>query len=160
MRRTLSLLLLTLLATPALFAQTETAPPDDMPFGLIMGIILLSVALACMAAGIIIAVVALSITATMASAGIISTAIVVGLYKKSVTAGFKTLLMLISALGGAITGFTCLYLANRIFHFNLARITVAWTGLAGGLIGGILLSLIIIGIIRVFIRLIRPTTGG
>jgi len=156
MRRTLSLLLLALLAAPALFAQTETPPPDDMPFALIMGVILLSVALACMAAGVIISVLALSITAAMASAGIITTAVVVGLYKKSVTAGFKTLLMLVCTLGGAVTGVTCLYLANKIFHFNLARITVAWAGLAGGLIGGILLSLIIISIIRfVLARVVR-----
>jgi len=139
-----------------LFAQSETSPPDDMPFGLIMGIILLSVALACMAAGVIISVVALSITAAMASAGIISAAIVVGLYKKSVTAGFKTLLMLACTLGGGITGLTGLYLANKLFHFNLARVTVTWAGLGGGLIGGILLSLIIISIIRfVSARVVR-----
>jgi hypothetical protein len=154
MRRTLSLLL-ALLASQMLFAQSEPQPADDMPFGLIMGIILLSVALACMAAGVIISIVALSITAAMAAAGIISTAIVVGLYKRSVTAGFKTLLMLACALGGAITGATGLYLANKIFNFNLARVTVAWSGLAGGLIGGILLALVIISIIRFVIGLFK-----
>jgi len=154
MRRILSLLL-TLLASQMLFAQTGTEPADDMPFALIMGIILLSVALACMTAGIIIAVVGLSVTAVMASAGIISTAIIVGLYKKSVSAGFKTLLTMTSAIGGSIAGITGLYLANKIFHLNLAKITVAWTGLAGGLIGGIFLSLVIIGIIRVIIGLFK-----
>lgn len=151
MRRTLSLLILALLAAPCLFGQTETPPADDMPFGLIMGIILLSVALACMTAGVIIAVVALSITAAMAAAGIISTALVVGLYKKSVTAGFKTLIMLVSAIGGSITGITGVYFANKIFNLNLTRITVAWAGIAGGLIGGILLSLIIITITHVIL---------
>ena len=154
MRRTLSLLL-ALLTSQMLFAQTEAQPADDMPFALIMGIILLSVALACMAAGTIIAVVALSITAAMAAAGIISTAVVVGLYKRSAAAGFKTLLTLASAIGGGVTGITCLYLANKIFKLNLANITIAWSGLAGGLIGGILLSLIIISIIRVIIGLFK-----
>ncbi|HVV04245.1 MAG TPA: hypothetical protein VHC96_08475 [Puia sp.] len=154
MRRTLSLLL-TLLTSQTLFAQTETQPADDMPFGLIMGIILLSVALACMTAGVIVSVVTLSITAAMAAAGVISAAVVVGLYKRSATAGFKTLLTLSSAIGGGITGITSLYLANKIFNLNLARATVAWAGLAGGLIGGILLSLILISIIRVIIGLFK-----
>jgi hypothetical protein len=154
MRRTLSLLLV-LLTSQVLFAQTQAAPADDMPFGLIMGILLLSVALACMAAGVILSIAAITITAAMAAAGVVSTAIVVGLYKRSAAAGFKTLLMLVSTIGGGITGITGLYLVNRIFHFNFTSTAVAWAGLAGGLLGGALLSLILISIIRVILGLFK-----
>jgi hypothetical protein len=140
MRRSLSLLSM-LLASQMLFAQTDAQPADDMPFGLIMGTI--------------IAVIAITITAAMAAAGVISTAIVVGLYKRSAVSGFKTLLALVTTIGGAITGVTVLYIANRIFHFNLSGTTIAWAGLAGGLLGGILLSLVLISIIRVIIGLFK-----
>jgi hypothetical protein len=91
----------------------------------------------------------------MASAGIISTAIVVGLYKRSVTAGFKTLLIVISSIGGVVVGLTGLYFVNRVFTLHLAQPTVVWSGIAGGLVGGILLALVIISIIRVLIGLFK-----
>ena len=151
MRRILCflLLLLALLTSQTLLAQ---APPDQMDeksFLILLAMVMISVCLGLMLTGFLASMLLLIITIAMTSAGIISTAIVVGLYKKSVSAGFKTLFTLASAIGGAVVGIAGLFFINEIFSFHFTRSTIAWAGLAGGLIGGILLALIIIHIIRI-----------
>jgi hypothetical protein len=153
MRRLLPFLLLfsALLVSILLHAQDGTQPPDDMPFILVLAIVLLSVAAGAMIVGALAAILALCIVFMMTSAGILSTAIIVGLYKRSVTAGFKTLFILTSSACGIMKGIGGIYLINHLFQLHLSRIAIVLSGFAGGLAGGVLLALAIIGIIRVMI---------
>jgi len=158
MRRPLPFLLCctALLTCHFLHAQAETTqPPDDMPFSLVVAIIFLSVSAGAMIIGAIAAILVLCIVFGMTSAGIISTAVIVALYKKSVSAGFRILFILTSSVCGIVVGITGLYLINRLFELHLSRVLIAWSGLAGGLVGGILLALVIIGIIRAMIGYFR-----
>jgi len=153
MRRIFPFLLLplALLASSSLHAQSETQPPDDMPFALVLAIVLLSVSAGAMITGAIAAMLVLCIVFGMTSAGILSTAVIVALYKKSISAGFKTLFILLSSVCGIVAGIIGLYLINRLFELHLSHTVVAWSGLAGGLTGGILLALVIIGVVRIMI---------
>ncbi len=84
----------------------------------------------------------------LAATGVLSTSIIVGLYKRSFAAGFRTFLLIICGAGGIIAGAGGFLLINHFFHLHVTRTTAAWSGAAGGLLGGLLLGLSMFAVIR------------
>jgi hypothetical protein len=146
---------LTFFGLHEVFAQTANTRTDDNDFApglFIVIIIFFSVMAGAMLAGTLAAGLVLFFLFGVVSAGIFSTAVMVGLYKRSVSAGFKTLVLLISTLGGIILGIGGLYLVDILFHLHLSHSVIAWSGLIGGLVGGILLGLALFALIRLFLE--------
>jgi len=91
----------------------------------------------------------------MASAGILSMGVLVGLYRRSLTAGFRTVLYITCALGGAILGVVVFYLINHFLHLHYSYKTIGLAGAAGGMLGGLLLGLIVFALIRGLLKMLK-----
>ena len=147
MKRLLTTLFLfaLLLGGSRLFAQTGAAPnPDDdwgSPIGFVFLLIFLGIAVGAAVVGSMIASVILVGLFLLASAGVLSAGVLMGVYRKSVTAGFRTVVLLVSALGGIIIGSAGFYLINRFFHLHYQPKMVVMAGAGSGLLGGLLIGL-------------------
>lgn len=119
------------------------AADDDMPFMIIVAAMLLGVA----AAGACVALVTAVLAAILITTGIISASLLVGIYTKSIKAGFKTLVIISSAIGGAMIGGIGLFLIVKFFHLHITSQTAVVTGSLSGLGGGILTGFIIYRVI-------------
>ncbi len=100
---------------------------QDIPFRaafLFMGVIGLCFFLACIAAGAVIAIAVLAAFCGLVSLGVISTSIIVGLHEKSFEKGFKTLIVLISCIGGAGLGLIAFPLLNQVLHWTTFPVAI------------------------------------
>ncbi|MBS1603757.1 MAG: hypothetical protein JST42_13895, partial [Bacteroidetes bacterium] len=96
----------------------------------------------------------------LVSAGILSAGILVGLYRRSLSAAFTTILSLICCGTIMIAGAISFSLINRIFHIDLTTSTALLIGAFSGLLGGLLLSFTLSGIIRTFLNYCRQKLSG
>jgi hypothetical protein len=156
MRRSLPILLtvLALLATTFLYAQTtnsNTQPDDDVPFLGIMALALVAMMTAGFIAGFLGMCLLLAGILALVMVGILSSSLLVGIYKRSFTAGFKTFLLLACGIFGALSGLCGFYLINSIFELHISGPIVAATGSLGGALGGIILALSMVGVLRLFL---------
>ena len=156
MRRSLPILLtfLALLATSFLYAQTvnnNTQPDDDVPFLGIMAMALVAMITAGFIAGFMGMCILLAGMLALIMAGILSSSLLVGIYKRSFTAAFRVFLLLACGIFGALSGLCGFWMANHIFDLHISGPFVAAIGLTGGLLGGIILALSMIGVIRLFL---------
>lgn len=120
--------------------------PDDDEFNLF----LLTLAIAFIAGliiasliGALAAMVILIFIFLLIGTGIISASFLIGFYKRSVTAGFRTFIVILSAVTGIFLGTGGLWFCTKFFDLNIAASNALWIGAAGGCIGGILMGLII-----------------
>jgi len=137
-------------------SSAANANDDDFTAFLIM---CMSCFLAIMAGAVVVGagitlLLAMLLTAFVA-AGIISTSLLVGIYTKSIKAGFKTLVVILSAIGGVVIGSIGLLLMVKIFHLHLSIQTALFTGSLGGLGGGILTGFIIYRVIMYTLQYAR-----
>lgn len=154
MRRSLPILLtvLALLVSSFLYAQTTQTdtPPDDMPFIFVLALAFMSI----MAGGFIIGFITICILLAgmlaLIMVGILSSSVLVGIYKKSFLAAFRTFLLLACGIFGALSGLCGFYLINSIFELNISGPIVAAIGSIGGALGGIILALSVVGVLRLF----------
>jgi hypothetical protein len=140
-----------LLAAIGIHAQSPAAAPPDDDFNvflLVFAIAVVSLILGAVIVGSFAATCILFLLFGLVSAGVLSVSVMVGLYKRSFFAGFKTLLIIACGLGGAVGGMIGMWLVNRIFTLRLSHALTAWSGVLGGLAGGMLLGLCLYGIIR------------
>jgi len=91
----------------------------------------------------------------LVSAGVLSAGILVGLYRRSLSAAFTTILSLVCSGAIMIAGAISFWLINRAFHIELTTSTALLIGAFSGLLGGLLLSFILTGIIRIFLNYCR-----
>jgi len=151
MKPLLTLFMTFLLTTIGLHAQSPAAAPPDDEFNLfllVFAIAFFSLILGAVIVGSIATAGLLLFLFTLVSVGILSTSVIVGLYKRSFFAGFKTLLVIVCGLGGAIGGVSIMWLVNRLFTLRLSHAVTLGSGALGGLTGGMLLGLCVYGIIR------------
>lgn len=117
---------------------------DDFTAVLIMG---MSIFLAVMAGAVIVGagltLLLAALIAAFITTGIISASLLAAFYTRSIKAGFKTLIIIIAAILGAIIGMAGLFMAVKIFHLHISNQTALLTGSLGGLGGGILTGFII-----------------
>lgn len=156
MRRSLPILLtvLALLATTFLYAQTtnsNTQPDDDIPFLGIMALALIAMITAGFIVGFIGMCLVLAGMLTLIMAGILSSSLLIGIYKRSFTAAFRTFLLLACGIFGALSGLCGFYLINIIFELHISGPIVAAIGSIGGALGGIILALSVVGVLRLFL---------
>lgn len=89
--------------------------------------------------GITLTFIVVLVISVLVSIGVLSAAVLVGLNKKSYTAGFKTLVVLGSAVGGIFLGSAGFWVLNKIMKWwplETALISGAFAGLIGGLLFG------------------------
>jgi len=157
--------------TPALTAKTDsvktdsakagvsgntTSPDDDFtPVVFLVAVALASLIVGAIIVGAFATASVLALVFVMVSAGVVSAAVFTGLYKKSVAAGFKTLCVLVCALGGIVAGGFSFGVINHYFHLHLIPHNAVLLGAAGGLLGGLLLGIILYWIIRALIEMFR-----
>lgn len=120
--------------------------PEDDEFNLFLlswGIAFVCAIIIASLIGAMAAMVILIFIFLLISTGIISASFLVGFYKKSVTAGFRTFIVILSAITGVFLGAGGLWVCTEFFHLNISESNALWIGATGGCIGGILMGLII-----------------
>jgi hypothetical protein len=133
------ILFLLLCVLPA-FAQSNNSSDDE--FNLFLFSLLAIFFCAMIGAAIIGAMVAalvLFFLFALITVGVLSTSVMVGLYKRSFEAAFKSFLMILFAIRGAVIGCVGSYLSKYFLdlHMSTAAIII---GIAGGLIGGLMMA--------------------
>jgi len=136
-------------------SDTSYTADDDMPFAIVVAAMLLGVA----AASAFIALGLAALATILITMGIISASLLVGFYTKSVKAGFKTLVVIASAVGGAVIGGVGLFLIVKFFHLHLSYQSALVTGSLSGLGGGILTGFIIYRVIIYMLQYARKKLG-
>ncbi len=141
----LAIVLFFLFVVTTVFAQSDNpTSADDDEFNLFLLSLLLIFVCAMIGAAIIGAMAAtillLFLFALMAL-GVLSTSIAVGLYKRSFSAGFKSFLMILFGLTGAIIAGIGLVLIDYLFRLPTSGLSSFLIGITGGLIGGLLLAI-------------------
>jgi hypothetical protein len=91
--------------------------------------------------------------------GIISASVIVGLYKKSFESGFKSFIMILSAVTGVILGAGAFWAINKIFRLGISDVTTIIAGSLGGLIAGFIISYASLKLIRVLISIFKRKMG-
>jgi hypothetical protein len=137
-------ILLSLLTAIATFAQSGNAnTPNDDEFNLFL-LSLLSIFFCAMIGaailGAIVAALVLFFFFSLIAVGVLSASVAIGLYKHSFAAGFKSFLMILFSASCAAVGGIGSYLANYLFDLNVSTVTVIIIGVAGGLIGGLIMA--------------------
>ncbi|HMH23506.1 MAG TPA: hypothetical protein VK563_17090 [Puia sp.] len=154
-----SLALLLLIIPFALSAQhVQTPPAQDDDFSVFLFAILLagiSIMIGAAIFGSFLAMLLFFCFIGLVSAGILSASIMVGLYKRSLAAGFKTLLIIVCSIGGAILGMISFYFVNDFFKLDLKLSTSLVSGAVSGILGGVLLGISLSFIFRTLFAYFR-----
>ena len=139
-------------------ALTDPSSQPDDEFNLFLlaiGLAAICIIIGATIVGSTAAILFLLLLFTLVSAGILSAGILVGLYRRSISAGFKTILTLVCSITMTTGGAISFWMINRLFHIELTTSTALLIGAFSGLIGGLLLSFTLNGIIRIFLNYCR-----
>ena len=98
----------------------------------------------CIGIGIVFALMFLFALFALVSLGIISTSILVGVQQRSYSKGFKSFILLSATLLGAGVGGMGMIFINRFLHLNLIPLHGWLSGIAIGLVAGLILSKLIL----------------
>jgi len=124
-------------------------PADDTSEGIFMAYLIIAGAIfvmVCVGAGAVLATAVLLLLFALVSAGVLSTAVVSGLYHRSWSKGFRTLVVMCSAIASMIAGAIVFFFITQLFQWctpATSIITGGLAGLAGGLVLGKMICLIL-----------------
>jgi hypothetical protein len=136
--------------TTQLSTQTQAEADEGMDvFLLVFALVIISVILGAAAIGAFAATLFLFIIITFISFGILSISVAAGLYRRSFSAGLKTFLFIVCPVMGGIIGAVALSLIIKFTSFDISYMAGILSGAVAGMLGGVLMALCIIQIIKV-----------
>ncbi|CAN5798180.1 hypothetical protein BH10BAC2_BH10BAC2_30570 [soil metagenome] len=139
-------------------AAGNEAQYEDDEFNIFLLVFAIGVIGAIMGAAIIgafAAVLFLLLLFVFVAMGIVSASVIIGLYKKSFESGFKSFIMILSAITGVILGAGAFWSINKIFRLEISDGTTFITGSCGGLVAGFIISYASLKLIRVLIFIFK-----
>jgi hypothetical protein len=160
MKRLITFLFISLFCLAAIggYAQGPTGAQPDDEFNLFL--LAIAIAFVCIVVGSVfvgsmLVILVLFALLGLVTAGIVSAGVMMGLYRKSISAGFKTVIAIISCLGGIVIGEIAFYLINRFYHLHLSGVAVVGIGGFCGLVAGLLMGMVLFLLIRLFLNYCR-----